>query len=145
MWLRARTDLRDAFNDIVARANFKGEIKDSLMGHKLLGARADYYVSQETIALKYREVFDDLTVNGWKHKDEELDEMRQKVDSLSESDVQHHDTIKALATSVNLLRVENKELRKTIEEIRGKIVNIQIPEWVRENWRKQEESSKSAQ
>jgi hypothetical protein len=138
------TDLRDAFNDIVARAEFKQEIKDTLMGHKLLGARGEYYVSPQTIALKYRDIFSELTIDGWMRKDEELDEMRQKVDLLSESEAEHKATIKALTSSFNLLKTQNEELKKTIDEIKGKVIELQIPDWVRENWRKEEESRKTA-
>lgn len=57
--------LRDAFMNGLEQAKITQEVKNSMVGHKREGARADYAITELTIKTAYQDAFKFLTINGY--------------------------------------------------------------------------------
>jgi integrase len=107
-------DLRDSYNEAILDSNVNEEIKDTLMGHLRKGAKASYSLSTATVVRVYQEgIYPKLAVNGWnlKKKASEVDELREKMESLSDA--------------LSQVEKENLAYRTRIDSLQSKVVFLE--------------------
>lgn len=108
------SDLRDAYNDALLRADIKQEIKDLMFGHKREGAKSHYHASETTIREAYEKVFPYLSIDTVRRSREDIVSMKNQ---LLEANIE----IQKLKTFNKLLLEkleENPELRLIAQKLK---------------------------
>jgi len=140
-------NLRDAYGDALLRANLPQQLRDLMFGHKLLGARGNYQVSDETIKEAYSKAFEYLTVNHGTQSRKTVEELKAVVLGLTatvteqQKHIEQHqetiDTIKRImlfsAKKHRFLTIEAqeqclKEITETRKPLKQIIKKYAIPE-----------------
>ena len=106
-------DLRDSYNEAILDSNVNEEIKDTLMGHLRESAKSSYSLSTASVVRIYRdEVFPNLTVNGWKHK-----QQATELDAL-------HETVQGLTNALSHIEMENASYKTRIDGLHQQMTDL---------------------
>jgi integrase len=121
--------LRSFYNSALLRANIQPqELKDLLMGHGRIGARANYGYDEETIRVAYLSAFAYLSINGIQSR-EDLSAIKRDMKKQTDYLVQIITEIKAqndkFKTKLESLGVDVSTIKKTQASQGQDILEIQ--------------------
>jgi len=98
--------LRDAFMNALLKAQVTQEVKDVMVGHKRLGARENYEITEDTIRESYLNTFRFLTINGFGSTSRKVEEL----------EVRFTEQIRAMTQIITDLQKENAYLKTQLAQ-----------------------------
>jgi len=127
IWLTKH--LRDTFMNGVLQSKAPQEVKDAMCGHKRLGARDDYAITELTIKTAYSEAFKFLTINGYGSQSRKLEELakRQEEDKrqIETKMTEDHDALMTVIKNQQKSMEEQKlKSEQDLAEIKKQLAEI---------------------
>jgi hypothetical protein len=107
--------LRSFYNSALLRADIKDEVKDLLMGHRRLGAKAHYGYDETTIQEAYSKTFPFLSINGMQSR-EDLSKIKEDMNKL----------IGSQQVEIEDRKKENLELKTRMGKLEEKLSSVGI-------------------